>query len=236
MFDDVLVWLDVEATGLDSQAKLLEVGVIVTDAALQELERLEVRLTVPSGPVSSWALRTFTRNGLLDACRADGVPPHVAEAQLVGLLSKYGPTGLVAAGSSVSSDLAYLASWMPSVHAMFGHQVVDVTTLLLLQRRWNVCVPNMPRSRHAHRALWDAEDSLELLRAYKREWLAKEQRRCSSTDEDHGFFEGVFKACSGPDNADDAPDGTCQTAYWTDGQVVARHKRNGKWRYSVSDD
>jgi oligoribonuclease (3'-5' exoribonuclease) len=179
MFDEVLVWLDVEATGLDNNAKLLEVGVIVTDADLKELDRLEVRLTLPNGPISEWALRTFTKNGLLDACRADGVPPHVAEAKLVGFLSKYGPTGLIASGSSVSSDLAYLSSWMPNVHAMFAHQTVDVTTMLILQKRWGLDFPNAPKPRRAHRAMWDAEDSLWLLRFYKDKWLAPQVSQSS---------------------------------------------------------
>ena len=37
-------------------------------------------------------------------------------------------------------------------------------------------------------------------------------------------------------NPDDAPDGSFQSAYWTDGMTIYRKKFNGKWVYSSGDD
>ena len=171
MYDNTLVWLDVETTGLGRDARILEVAVIVTDNSLNNVDEMHVLLTLPLGPLSEWAKSTFQKNGLVDACREEGVPPNVAEAKLVGFLRKFGDGGLVAAGSSVQTDLGFLGVWMPAVTALFTHQVVDVTSLMILQKRWGVEVPNLPRSRRLHRAVPDAEDSLELLRAYRNHWL-----------------------------------------------------------------
>ena len=171
----MLVWLDCETTGLGDECKLLEVGLIVTDDDLQEQTRLSVALTIPPGPMAEWSWKVHNANGLLDACRARGVPPHVAEAQILGFLkcamdnNSSAECKLTAAGSSVWGDLILLKRWMPVLHVLFGHRVVDVTTLLLLCQRWSG--PQPPKPRRSHRALDDCDDSIALLRFYRLEWL-----------------------------------------------------------------
>lgn len=170
----MLVWLDVETTGLDPADRILEVGMVLTDDRAEvEIDRKRVVLTAGHGPISGWCLGTYRENGLLADCAERGVPPHVAEAQLLAFLQPYraGSELLVAAGSSVHMDLLFLSRWMPSLRAVFSHQTVDVTTLLLLDRRLGggesegeFAASGRPRQRRLHRAIADAEDSLALMR------------------------------------------------------------------------
>ena len=166
------MWIDLETTGLDTNDRILEVALIVTDDSLEEKERFEVVLTLGYGNVSDWCQREYDRNGLMNECLVMGVPPHIAEARLVGVLSKYGPGPLVAAGSSVHTDLGFLARWMPGVSSLFSHQTVDVTTLMLMDRRlkkqWD---EDKPKPARRHRAMSDVEDSLALMRWYVSHWL-----------------------------------------------------------------
>lgn len=172
----MLVWLDVETTGLHPADRILEVGMVLTedDCAAAEVDRKRVVLTPGHGPISTWCLDTYRKNGLLVECAEAGVPPHVAEAQLLAFLQPYrtGSELLIAAGSSVHMDLLFLSRWMPSLRAVFSHQTVDVTTLLLLNQRLggsegDESAPagtKPPRQRRLHRAIADAEDSLALMR------------------------------------------------------------------------
>ena len=60
----------------------------------------------------------------------------------------------------------------------------------------------------------------------------------TETEPEGDWLEMAFDDISpGQDfNPDDAPDGSCQSAYWTDGMTIYRRKFNGKWVYSSDDD
>jgi hypothetical protein len=47
---------------------------------------------------------------------------------------------------------------------------------------------------------------------------------------DQSVWESVWDHDS-PDQPEDAPDGTYQRCYWTDGMIICREKTNGVWRY-----
>ena len=50
--------------------------------------------------------------------------------------------------------------------------------------------------------------------------------------DDDDVYESMWSSYDGIGQRDDAPEGSTQTCYWTDGMMLERTKVNGKWEYS----
>ena len=52
-------------------------------------------------------------------------------------------------------------------------------------------------------------------------------------EDDGDILEDMWESCDGLGQPDDAPEGSYQECYWTDGMLLCRKKLNGIWKYST---
>lgn len=166
----MIAWIDVETTGLDPKSdRLLEVGVVLTDDDLRELDARS--FVIEGGPglrdsMTKVVLTMHVASGLLFECESSSAQScHSVESRLVAWLRGYdGP--LVMAGSTVGFDRAWLKAKMPTLERLFHYRSIDVSSLKELNRRWEFAEP-WDGDRKIHRALPDLKDSIAELRHYR---------------------------------------------------------------------
>lgn len=165
----MIVWVDVETTGLDpSKGDLLEVGLVATDDKLNPVSKTSVLM---HEPVSYEDIHPDVRamhaaSGLFLACEARGSDLVACEAFLCCWIDRLGceePPPM--AGSTVSFDRAWLKAKMPRLESKFHYRNIDVSTLKELNKRFG-WVPEWEGDRDTHRALPDLEDSMNELQHY----------------------------------------------------------------------
>lgn len=181
-----LLWVDVETTGLASDSRIIEIAVCVTDADLRVLATpfsatWDCRIWLQDWEVEQMepaARELHERSGLLHICRGrdDFIDEHNAETWLITCLRDLGiePRRAPLAGSSVHFDRRILTERMPALAAFAHRRNIDVSTLMELAARWRPdLVPKIAELRRGlHRALPDLEDSINVLRLLRREWLS----------------------------------------------------------------
>jgi oligoribonuclease len=168
----MLVWCDVETTGLDpDKDALLEVAFVVTDNDMHELDSSSWVLPF-DGDTSGFheiVQKMHTKNGLWEECsRASRayVPEwrRLVVEQMLRFLRKYTQKGEEICGSTVSFDKRFLEKHLPEVAAHFNHRHVDVSSFLALaKRRRPEALAGLARN-EAHRALADIRESIAALR------------------------------------------------------------------------
>ena len=191
----MLVWTDVETTGLDERTgSLLEVALVVTNDNLDEIAATS-RVIQPAGCMWANLMNPFVasmhhENGLIKdvnekgqpvvevgACLYDwlidavavyaGSEHHVDAGGLEPheILKKNTPL----AGSTVSFDRRWLRQFLPEIEDLFHYRSIDVSSITELAHRWAPTVyAERPKSGKAHRALADARESISYLSYYRR--------------------------------------------------------------------
>jgi len=191
VYSDILVWADLETTGITDHDLILEVAVIVTDNELVEIDHL-------SSPVLSAAPERFVpanqprtsddqisvwenhfESGLIaDLHKASNSAktPSTVDEELVTLLEKHGVyQGMERkrrpplCGASVSFDRRFMRKYMPNFIGLLHYRNIDVSSIHELRKRWRGNdLPPMDEEEAPHRALQDIRNTLEYLR-YMRE-------------------------------------------------------------------
>jgi oligoribonuclease len=171
--EDLLVWIDLEMTGLDpDRCHILEIASLVTDSGLQVLAT-GPNLVIHQGEaelatLSDWSREHFGRSGLLDRVRASTVSCAAAEEATLAFLRPLTTAGRSPlCGNSVHNDRAFLRTRMPSLHAHLHYRNVDVSSIKEMVRRWYPDRFSPPRKSEAHEALTDIRESVEELRYYR---------------------------------------------------------------------
>jgi len=173
---DVLVWMDLEMTGLDHTSDVIvEIATLVTDDELEIVaEGPDLVIHQPDDVLARMdpiVVEMHTKSGLLDQIRAstvtlaeagqatyDFICEHVRERRTVPLC-----------GNSIGTDRRFLAAYLPEIEDHLHYRSVDVSSVKELVRRW---YPDVIDRRGwkpgAHRALDDIRQSVEELRLYRR--------------------------------------------------------------------
>jgi oligoribonuclease len=171
----MLVWMDLEMTGLDpARHVIVEIATLVTDddlevvaegpdlvvhqppEALQDLEPVVREMHTSSGLLSAIAASSTS---LEEAGTAtlDFIKEHVPEPRTVPLC-----------GNSIGTDRRFLAIHLPAIEEYLHYRSVDVSTIKELTKRWYPgAVEAVPRKATAHRALDDIRESIDELRWYR---------------------------------------------------------------------
>ncbi len=177
---DVLVWLDMEMTGLDPEReRIIEVAMILTDGQLTE---------VASGPelvlhqsdeilaaMDDWNKSHHGASGLVERVRASTISDADAEAQMVAFINAHVPQKdrPVLAGNSIHQDRRFVRRYMPVLEKRLHYRMVDVSTVKELARRWYPqVVAKQPAKKETHRALDDIRESIDELRFYRQHVFA----------------------------------------------------------------
>jgi len=172
---DLLVWIDLEMSGLDaSRERILEIATLVTDGNLELVaEGPELVIHQADGildGMDAWNTEHHGASGLTARARASTVDEAAAEAQTLAFLvaTGVGPRAAPLAGNSIHQDRLFLARYMPQLEQHLHYRNVDVSTVKELVKRWMPAVyAERPTKKSSHRALDDIKESIDELRFYR---------------------------------------------------------------------
>ena len=172
---DVLVWLDMEMTGLDpGKERIIEIATILTDGNLVELgvgpDLVIHQVDDVLAAMDEWNRTHHKASGLTERVKASAVTDGDAEAQTLAFLSQHvgAKERPVLAGNSIHQDRRFIRKYMPKLDARLHYRMVDVSTIKELARRWfPAVVAKQPAKKDTHRALDDIRESIEELRFYR---------------------------------------------------------------------
>jgi oligoribonuclease len=171
---ELLVWMDLEMTGLDaSHHRIIEIATLVTDARLEVVaEGPDLVVYQPEAvldEMNEWSRQHHAESGLLDRVRTCGVTESEAEAQTLEFLRTHCPPGAAPlAGNSIHVDRWFLKQYMPALESYLHYRNVDVTSIKELVRRWFPhTFTQLPQKTDTHRALDDIRESIAELSFYR---------------------------------------------------------------------
>jgi oligoribonuclease len=171
----MLVWMDLEMTGLDHTSDVIvEIATLVTD------DELEI---VAEGPdivvhqtddvlmkMDPFVVDMHTRSGLLDLIRTSRASLADAGAATLEFIRLHvpEPRTVPLCGNSIGTDRRFLAAYLPEIEEYLHYRSVDVSSIKELVRRW---YPDVLAQRGwkagTHRALDDIRESVAELRLYR---------------------------------------------------------------------
>jgi len=177
MSPDNLIWIDLEMTGLDTQADtILEIATVITDSQLVVMAEGPVLAIYQSEAVlaamDEWNRNQHSKSGLLERVRNSPLGRREAELRILKFVSQYVPKSKSPmCGNSICQDRRFLARCMPELEAYFHYRNLDVSTLKELARRWYPEVARGFSKSSSHLALADVYESIEELRYYREHLL-----------------------------------------------------------------
>lgn len=172
---DVLVWMDLEMTGLDpARDTIVEIATIVTDDQL-EIVAVGPDLVVHQPPEALAVMEPFvvdmhTRSGLLPAIQASTITLAEAGRLTLEFIQAHVPEpGRVPlCGNSIGMDRRFLSAYLPDIEHWLHYRSIDVSSIKELVKRW---YPTIDQGRivktGTHRALDDIQASIDELRYYR---------------------------------------------------------------------
>jgi oligoribonuclease len=171
----VLVWMDLEMTGLDPDRDVIvEIATLVTDDELNILaegpdlviHQAEERLTAMEPIV----VEMHTKSGLLDAIRQSTITLDEAGAKTLEFIKLHVPESRTVplCGNSIGTDRRFLARHLPEIENYLHYRSVDVSTIKELTKRWYPKVGiDRPSKTGQHRAMEDIKASVRELQFYR---------------------------------------------------------------------
>jgi len=172
---DVLVWLDMEMTGLDPEReRVIEIATILTDGQLTEIAiGPELVIRQPDeilAAMDDWNTKHHGASGLTERVRQSQITDADAEARTIAFIDAHVSSRdrPVLAGNSIHQDRRFIRRYMPALEKRLHYRMVDVSTIKELARRWYPqVIARQPAKRDTHRALDDIRESIEELRFYR---------------------------------------------------------------------
>ncbi len=167
------VWIDLEMTGLvPKTCRVLEIASVVTDLELNIIGEGPDIVIHESDEVlenmSPWCIEHHAESGLTDACRQSTTSLREAEEQTLAFLREHTTEKQSAlCGNSIGLDWRFIRVHMPELDDFLGDQLIDVTAIKELQKRW-FPTTERPKKAGGHRALVDIRESIDELKLYKR--------------------------------------------------------------------
>ena len=171
----MLVWMDLEMTGLDpATCVIVEVASLVTDddlAIVAEGPDLIVHQPVEAlDGMDPVVVKMHDDSGLRKAVEASTITLEEAGKAVLEFLRHHLPqAGTVPlCGNSIGTDRRFLARYLPEVSAFFHYRSIDVSTVKELCRRWYPAeYEAAPTKAGHHRALDDIRESVAELAYYR---------------------------------------------------------------------
>jgi oligoribonuclease len=171
----MLVWMDLEMTGLDpARDVIVEIATLVTDddlAVVAEGPDLVVHQPPEALARMDEVVRTMHKaSGLLAAVEASTVSLEEAGQATLDFIRSHAatPRTVPLCGNSIGTDRRFLATYLPDIESHLHYRSIDVSTVKELCRRWYAAeFEAAPEKRGGHRALDDIRESLAELAYYR---------------------------------------------------------------------
>ncbi len=174
----VLVWIDMEMTGLDPEADvILEIASLVTDNNLDVIAQgpaLAIHQNESAlASMDEWNTEHHTASGLVQRVRRSEVSVTEAEAVTLQFVQRYAEQHAAPlCGNSVWQDRRFLKRYMPLLEDWLHYRIVDVSTVKELARRWKPELVDGFTKKNTHRALDDIRESVAELKHYRERFFA----------------------------------------------------------------
>jgi oligoribonuclease len=173
---DVLVWMDLEMTGLDVEKEVIvEIAVLATSAST--LEPLDAGLSVvvaqPADVLAGmgdFVRQMHERSGLLTEIETNGIPLEEAGRKVLEYIKGHvpEPRTVPLCGNSIGMDRRFLDRYLPEIEQHLHYRSIDVSSIKELCRRWyREPFTTRPEKADDHRALPDIRASIVELRYYR---------------------------------------------------------------------
>ena len=180
----VMVWLDLEMTGLDHRRhRIVEIATVITDNALDEIATGPSLVIGASqadlDAMDSEVRKMHTATGLLDEIAVSQVTVAEAQTRTLAFVAEHVTEARSAplCGNSIGMDRRFLDQYMPALEQYLHYRVIDVSTVKELAKRWRPEVAEAWAKRAKerkgatkHRALDDVRQSINELRFYRDNW------------------------------------------------------------------
>jgi oligoribonuclease len=171
----VLVWMDLEMTGLDPDRDVIvEIATLVTDDELNVIaEGPDLVIRQPEELLSAMepvVVDMHTKSGLLDAIRQSTISLEEAGAKTLEFIKLHvpEPRTIPLCGNSIGTDRRFLARYLPDIENYLHYRSVDVSTIKELTKRWYPKVGiDRPSKNGQHRAMEDIKASVRELQFYR---------------------------------------------------------------------
>ena len=171
----VLVWMDLEMTGLDpARDVIVEMATLVTDddlAIVAEGPDLVLGATEEAlAGMSDVVRQMHTRSGLLESIKQSTLTVADAGAETLAFIKQHVPeaNSVPLCGNSIATDRMFLATYLPELNEWLHYRSIDVSSVKELCRRWYPKEFNAaPTKKGGHRALDDIRESVAELRYYR---------------------------------------------------------------------
>jgi oligoribonuclease len=171
----MLVWMDLEMTGLDpGRDVIVEIATLVTDDELTIVaEGPDLVVGAPQELLDGMVdvVRDMhTRSGLLTEIQASTLTLEEAGAQTLAFIREHVPEArkVPLCGNSIGTDRRFLAAHLPEIEEHLHYRSIDVSSIKELAKRWYPkIVLAAPRKAGSHRAMGDIRESIEELRYYR---------------------------------------------------------------------
>lgn len=180
--DDLLVWIDLETTGLDvddcmhgvHKHKILEIGMHITDSQFNIIDSgFEIVIHHDKKDLlplmSEFVLNMHTENGLLEKVKNSTVSLDQAQTMMKMYLESYNiaPKSSPICGNNVSFDKNFLDAQMPEFTSMLHYRKIDISSLKEIVKRVRPEVADLVQKQGKHRGLEDIVESINELKLYQ---------------------------------------------------------------------
>jgi oligoribonuclease len=171
----VLVWMDLEMTGLDPDRHVIvEIATLITDDELEIIDEgpdLVVHQPAEALDAMDRVVRDMhTRSGLLPEIAASTTSLDEAGAATLEFIRRHVPDArsVPLCGNSIGTDRRFLARHLPAIEDHLHYRSIDVSSVKELARRWYPsALADAPSKTGGHRALDDIRESVAELRYWR---------------------------------------------------------------------
>jgi oligoribonuclease len=171
----MLVWMDLEMTGLDpTRNVIVEIATIVTDDDLTIVaEGPDLVVHQPPEELAKMddvVRRMHTSSGLLAAIESSTIDLAAAGKATLAFIKHHvtEPRSVPLCGNSIGTDRRFLQAYLPDIETYLHYRSVDVSSIKELVKRWYPgAAVKAPDKNTTHRALDDIRESIAELRYYR---------------------------------------------------------------------
>jgi oligoribonuclease len=171
----MLVWMDLEMTGLDHTTEVIvEIATLITDDNLEIIAEgpdLVIHATDEQlAAMDPFVVDMHTKSGLLDQIKASTITLEEAGAATLAFIQEHvlEERTVPLCGNSIGTDRRFLDAYLPEIENYLHYRSIDVSSVKELVKRWYPAIDHKrPRGQGSHRALDDIRESIREMAYYR---------------------------------------------------------------------